>query len=641
MHRSPPLVVHRLTRYGLPALLAPLVFLSFLPVLGNDFVNWDDPYYFAKNYAYRGLSLHHLKWMFTTLYMGHYQPLSWLTHGAVYVVWGMNPTGYHLGNLLLHAANAVVCYLLIATLLRQCTSGGASSVEDAVAATVGALFFALHPLRVEAVAWGPERQEVLCALFFLLAVLAYVRMHEAQRRHGTWRWWYVLSIGCFALSLLSKATGITLPLVLLVLDVYPLRRMAAGADRSFRSLLAEKLPYAALSVAAAALVFFAKQPQAMATLDEHGVAARAAQAAYGLGFYVWKTVAPFELSPLYLLHKPLNPAAPRYLLAGLTVVVVSAGVAYWRRRYPWAAAACVSYVVLLLPLLGFVQSGPQLVADRYSYLSCVGFAMLLPAGFHSWLRRSPSPGAANQVLGLVVVAGLLLTALFHATAAQANIWSSSLHLWARGFEVSPDSSIVNANYADGLAAVGNLRAAEHFYRRSLQLQPLDPITAHHYADLLIRMGDRNQAEGMYRWTLRLDPDRSQAVVRLAQLMVLGGRPGDAIELLRRRVDAAPTDLDAARVLADLLSTHADVAVRDGEEAVSLAVTVSDARGGDDARSLLLWATALAEAGRYDEGIATARRALRIAEYDQNDRLATELRRRLGFFEQNKPFHLGD
>src|SRR5690242_14971781 len=217
--------------------IVTIVVACFLPSLGSDFVLWDDDMNFTDNPSYRGLSPAHLRWMFTTFHGGHWQPLSWMTLGLDYTLWGMNPLGYHLTNVLLHAVNALLVYRLIAALVPGVGAG---------AAAVGALLFAIHPLRVESVAWATERRDVLSGLFFLLTVLAYVRYARARDAGRPGGIAFGASVACFALSLLAKACGVTLPLVLLVLDVYPLRRFS-------RRALLEKVPYALLAAGAAVL----------------------------------------------------------------------------------------------------------------------------------------------------------------------------------------------------------------------------------------------------------------------------------------------------------------------------------------------------------------------------------------------------
>src|SRR5207247_358874 len=229
-----------LAAWMVPAGIALVVIACFLPTLRNDFVLWDDDLNFTDNPSYRGLSWPHLRWMFTTVLGGHYQPLSWVTLGLDYTLWGLDPTGYHLTSLLLHAANAVLCYRLVRALLARAFDR--ASAPGPAAAAAGALFFAIHPLRVESVAWASERRDVLSGLFYLATVLAYVRMAAAERTGGARRW-YLVSLACFVLSLLSKAWGMTLPIVLVLLDVYPLRRPPR---------LLEQAPYAVLALGAAA-----------------------------------------------------------------------------------------------------------------------------------------------------------------------------------------------------------------------------------------------------------------------------------------------------------------------------------------------------------------------------------------------------
>jgi hypothetical protein len=210
--------------------IAAVVLVAFAPVWNCEFVNWDDDKNLLNNVLYRGFTPAHLRWMFTTFHVGHYQPLSWVTLAVDYALWGMQPRGYHVTNLVLHTANALLVYALALALLPRAAApcgraspSAADGISLSIAAAVAALFFAIHPLRVESVAWVTERRDVLSGFFLLLTVLAYLRMVDA-RPAGAWRTWFGLSLGCFILSLLSKAWGMTLPVVLLVLDVYPLWR---------------------------------------------------------------------------------------------------------------------------------------------------------------------------------------------------------------------------------------------------------------------------------------------------------------------------------------------------------------------------------------------------------------------------------
>ena len=231
-----------------PAIVTIVTCMTFLPVLGNQFVNWDDYENLISNPSYRGLGWSQISWMFTTFYMGHYQPLSWLTLGLDYLIWGMNPVGYHLTSLILHAANAVVFYFVGRRLLAIALTVKENERSWQLSLTVAfaALLFAIHPLRVESVAWATERRDVLAGFFFLWAIYCYLRSAQISQISSR-RPWLWAAVVVYSLSLLSKATAMTLPVLLLLLDVYPLRRFQGWPlnwlKPALRSVLWEKLPF--------------------------------------------------------------------------------------------------------------------------------------------------------------------------------------------------------------------------------------------------------------------------------------------------------------------------------------------------------------------------------------------------------------
>src|SRR5262245_51984023 len=236
----------RLASYLIPGLVAVITFIVFSPALRNGFVNWDDLGTLVENQNFRGFTWSHLRWMFTTFHLGHYQPLSWLTFSLDYLLWGMNAFGYHLTNILLHSANAVLFYFVTLRLL-AIAAPISSAVVLNMAVGFSALVFAIHPLRVESVAWATERRDVLSGFFLLLTVFTYLKAVGAEMRPSSRRGWMGVSALFYVLSLFSKASGMTLPLVLLVLDVYPLRRLGGGVGKWFgpdaRRVWLEKLPF--------------------------------------------------------------------------------------------------------------------------------------------------------------------------------------------------------------------------------------------------------------------------------------------------------------------------------------------------------------------------------------------------------------
>src|SRR5256712_348331 len=456
-----------------PVLVALVTFAVFLPALQNQFVNWDDPTNFLDNPYYRGLGWSQLRWMWTT-HLGHYIPLTWMTLGLDYLLWGMNPFGYHLTSLLLHAANAVVFFFVVRRILTLALPSPAERGHAlTVSAGFAALVFAIHPLRVESVAWATERRDVLSGLFYLLTILLYLRASERGERGRGWYWG---TVGLFACALLSKAMAVSVPVVLLILDVYPLRRLGGSTgwwSEPARRVYVEKIPFVLLAAAASAIAVMAQlSVHVAASLDHLSMLARLAVSVYGLSFYLWKTVAPVNLSPLYELPPTVNPWAPPFIVSYGLVVTITAIVLALRRRVPGLPAAWVAYIVVLLPVLGIFQSGPQIAADRYTYLAGLGWAILAGAGLLScWgtSRRSKIGAPATWLLAgiaLSVVVGLGVL-----TWSQAQVWRDSERLWAHTLAIDPNSPLVQNNFGYELYRQGKLAEAIEHYPQALFPQP--------------------------------------------------------------------------------------------------------------------------------------------------------------------------
>src|SRR5262244_1665110 len=380
-----------LSRWLAPAVLVLVTAVAYLPTLANGFVNFDDIENFLNNRAYRGLGWTQLRWMFTTWNLGGLIPLSWITLGFDYVIWGMDPAGYHLTSVVLHVLGALVFYFILLRLLRVALEPG--SGEDTtlrLAALVGALLFSVHPLRVESVAWITERRDVLSGLFTFLSVLAYLRAWDARTGERLERRWYLASLAFFACALLSKAMAVTLPVVLVLLDVYPLRRLRAysrgGLRVLARNLLVEKLPFGFLALACVVVtVLVARSNDAMAALERWSLLDRLFLAVHSAAFYLWKTIAPVNLSIMYEVPERLDYAAWPFVAAWISVIAISAGCLALARRFPALLIAWAAYLVMLAPVSGLVQAGWQMTADRYSYMPCLGWAALAVAScFRAW-----------------------------------------------------------------------------------------------------------------------------------------------------------------------------------------------------------------------------------------------------------------
>lgn len=528
--------------------LAPLVVgllsvVAFLPALDGQFLSWDDDVNFVGNESYRGLGWRQIQWAFANVRMGHYIPLSWLTLSANYAAGGMDPWGYHLVNLMLHAANAVVFYLVARRLLAAAhydgRQDGRKEPRLVLGAMAAALVFALHPLRVESVAWITERRDVLSGLFYLAAVLAYLRGVQAgDRIEPRWR---AISLALFAGGLLSKASVMTLPAVLVLLDVYPLRRGALA----WRRLVAEKAGYWALALAGAvgALVALRQSGLRITPYVAYGPEARAAMVAYSFWFYPAAWVWPVRLSPMYELPVRVDPLSSKFLLPIVGLVVVTTLLLLLRRRWPAGLAAWVYSAIMLLPISGVVHAGFQLAHDRYSYLSGLGFA-LVAGGAIAWILRAAGDRRVSRPVTAMVlgVAALVVAALGVGSWQQSRIWRDSETLWRWGLEADPRCAICANNLAVMFINTDNaarLREAEQLARHALSINPSYDSSYNTLGAVLAQRHEDREAEAAFRQAIRLAPDRVSASVNLGVLYARSGRHAEALPLLRAAFARAP------------------------------------------------------------------------------------------------------
>jgi protein O-mannosyl-transferase len=491
-----------------PGLVLVVTLAAFLPTLGNGFASWDDALNFLDNPHYRGLGPTQLRWMFTTFHAGHYIPLTWLSLGLDYLLWGLHPAGYHLTSLLLHTATALTFYFLALRLLRVTLPPATSPAALRWGAALAALVFAVHPLRVESVASATERRDVLSGLFYVLALLCYVKAATttpgtpAARLHPRW---YGLSLACFAAGLLSKSIVVTLPVTLLVLDVYPLRRLGGPAGwRTPRPWL-EKLPFFALSAVAAVVAFVAVLPLGNAqSLQGMPLLLRLLVSAYGLAFYLGKTLVPLDLSPLY----PLS-----FQVTWLQFVALIGSACFaWacRRRWPAFTAAAFVYVVTVAPVIGIFQNGPQAAADRYTYLACLGWALLIGGALARWWpqRRILAP-----------VASVWLAAMAFLTWQQTSLWKDPIRLWSQAAVVTPGMRAAHFKLAQAYAQDSRMAEAIGAYREAMRLSgPSAPWGHVAIARLLEQSGLHEAARAEFAEALREDPTSREACDGMKRLV---------------------------------------------------------------------------------------------------------------------------
>ncbi|HEV8497945.1 MAG TPA: tetratricopeptide repeat protein [Gemmatimonadaceae bacterium] len=572
--------------------------VAFLPVLHNAFVSWDDDRNFVENPHFRGLGFDQLRWMWTTFHMGHYVPLSWMTLGLDYDVWGMNPAGYHLTSLLIHAANAVVVYFLARWALGQTTDpnwGQApfkwSLTPIAVFAAVAALLFALHPLRVESVAWATERRDVLSAFFYFSSILAYVR--SRQDGVGTRRYW--ISVALFICALLSKATAMSLPAVLLILNVYPLRRLGGAigwTSERARGVYAEIAPFALLAAGIAALSIVALHPP-----SQLGIGQKLAVSAYSLVFYLWKTVVPLGLAPLYEMPQHVDAGATRFVLSGFVVACLF-GVAWvLRRRLPGVTAALAVFFVVTLPMLGVVQNGPQIAADRYTYFAAPAIAILAGAGLLS-LRRWSIALATAGAAAIVFALGAL-------TWRQCEVWHDSKTLWTRVLDVDADSPTAHSALSNVLYRENRVPEAVEHSERAVAIAPNLPEALNGLGVGFAREGRVADAIELFRRAVALRPDYTDAEANWGVTLAQQNDVAGAIEHYRRALEINPDNSNAHVNWGNAL-----VRLHQFDEAIGHYEAALRIRP-DNAEAQHNWGVALAQQRKFAEAIEHFRAALAI------------------------------
>lgn len=460
----------------LPVFVVAMGYLAFYPALSAEFVNYDDNKLFVDNTSYRGFTAKNLKWMFTTTFMGHYQPMTWLSSAIDYKISGDQPFSYHRTNLILHALNVILVYFVAMHLFRVVWKEKEKLNLIAIffASAVAALLFGLHPLRVESVAWASERRDVLSVFFLLGSLLAYLRaVTPGEVRLLSWRW-YGLSCLCLMLSLLSKAWGMSFFVILMVLNVYPLRRLPSKwsnlFDRKYKLIWIQLFPFIILGVIAAGVAGYAQRSalNTMVPLTEWGLLERAVQAFYGLAFYIGKTVWPTSLAALYELPQELQFSNIKYWLSILFVVLATTVLILLRKRLPAITSAGVVYLILLAPVLGFFQSGPQFVADKYSYVSCIGWAVVIGGGLFYFWQRKP---LGIMHLGSGVVVTIVIGLLFTMTWQQTKVWNNSKSLWNHALAVGAESSIAHTNLGTLFRHEKKFDQAIDHYHIALSLDP--------------------------------------------------------------------------------------------------------------------------------------------------------------------------
>ncbi len=587
-------------RIALVALaVAALATIPFLTGLQNDFVSWDDDRNFIRNPFYRGLGLTQLKWMWTTFHMGHYVPLTWMSHGLDYVLWGLDPFGYHLTNIVLHAANAAVIFLVARRLLGLAMTRDRNDTNIVLASAFAALVFAVHPLRVESVAWATERRDVLSGVLYSLTVLLYLRAVEAgplsPRR-------YTPIFALFLASLLAKATSMTLPALLLLLNVYPLRRLQPRSLswQRVKPVINELVPLTLLSIAAMLLSLLALRPG-----PQLGIVDKIAVSCYSVAFYVWKTLVPTGLGPIYPMPLDVPLGSPAYLASYALVALLALIVAVQWKPWPGVVTGIAAFFVIVLPMLGVVQNGPQVAADRYTYHAMPAVAILAGTGL-AWMLGRWRLASIGAAVTLLAAFGVL-------TWKQTQHWRNSSTLWTQAVSAADHSAIAH----DGLATThyhnGNLAKALEHYERATQLNPYYADARANIGITLARLNRFKEAPLHFQRALEMKPDFDMAENNWGVAEAMQGNLMAAIGHFRLALQINPLNADAELNWANALVSggNLDIAFPHYKRAAEL--------HPGSAETEAHWGAALAQLGMVDEALPHFRRAIDLNPNDEKAR----------------------
>lgn len=667
-------------------ILVVLVVSVYGQVSRFGLVDLDDDSYVTHNpYVLLGFRPDTVRWAFTAVYEGNWMPMVWLSYmadtgiarGLAAHGISLGPGGFgvfHLSNVAQHLLSSILLFFIF---LRMT----GSRWRSALVATI----FAIHPLHVESVAWVAERKDTLSALFWMLTMLAYLNY---VRRPGLGR--YVLVAVSLALGLMAKSMLVTLPAILLLMDFWPLGRLASA--RNVWPLLREKLPLFALSAGSALMAFHAQGSAAYIAPDAvFPTSVRLANAFVSYAKYVGLTILPQGLSVCYV-HPGRTLALWAVALAAVFVLGATFLAIRYARRVPYVAVGWLWFVITLLPVIGLVQIGDQALADRYAYIPMIGLSLIaaweLPTLARSRLRLALASGACAAVILLA-----------WAAHAQAGYWRDSLTLYRRVVSVNPRSRVGYAGLGTALAAKGRQREAIDCFRRAIAMHPKDvtcrvnlgislasqgkldeavvcfgqalemnvgdPRANYNLGNIFVMQNKLKEAAERYEQAVASQPSFVEAHVSLANVSALLGRTDDAIAhyteavrlnpadpntrfhlagALEERKDIAeaiiqyrealrlaPTHWEAANNLAWLLATQTDPRCFDPREAVRVAEACCRQSDAPHAPLLDTLAVAYAADGRYDKAAEAARRALRLAESTKQTQMANDVRAKLRLY----------
>jgi protein O-mannosyl-transferase len=595
---------------GICISVAVLTWLVFGQTLWHDFVNYDDPRYVYENTKITGgLSISGIAWAFTHIHSLNWHPLTTISHMLDCQLFGLKAGWHHFTNVVLHTLGAILLFLA----LQQMT--GAVWRSAFVAAV-----FAIHPLRVESVAWVAERKDVLSGVFFMLTLLSYVyyvRLPRVAR--------YLLVLFVFACGLMSKPMLVTVPFVLLLLDYWPLDRIK---DQFWKRVL-EKIPLIALS-AASSIITFLVQKGAVGQTEELPVFERINNAIVSYVLYIWQMLWPVNLAVFY--PHPENRLALWQIVSCLVLLICATAVAIaLRKRRRYLMTGWLWYLGMLVPVIGLVQVGWQGRADRYTYLPQIGLYIAA-----TWGVADLTAFYQRQRRILSATAVLVIGALSWCAWVQTSYWRNSESLFRHAAAVTTNNDVADNNLGIVFLGQGKVDEAISLLQTAVDLRPDNSPAHENLAKALLQKGRVNEALIHYRKLLELQPDNMEVHNLVGTVLVQQGHVTEGVEEWQKVLAIEPENGNAMSNLAWVFATSPDQSLRDGPKAVGLAEQALRASGGRIPILFRTLAAAYAECGRFSEAIQAAQRGIELASSQGNSGLAAELQGAIVLYQERQP-----
>jgi tetratricopeptide (TPR) repeat protein len=505
--------------FGICVFLVALIWAVFGQTFRHQFIDYDDPLYVLDNAHVRaGLTWRGIAWAFTHVHSQNWHPLTTMSHMLDCQLFGVNPGAHHLVNVFWHSVTALLLFML----LQQMTS-------RVWASAFVAAIFAIHPLRVESVAWISERKDLLSGFFFMLTLFAYA---SYARRPSGWRYGAVSIV--FACGLMSKPMLVTLPLVLLLLDYWPLNRFQKTEDRrrSAGKLVLEKVPLLVLSIGSAIATLIAQRGD-IVQIAHLPLSRRAANALAAYLIYLWQMIWPVNLATIY----PYPGELPvwRTASAGVPLILITVGVLVLRKRQPYLVTGWFSYLIMLLPVIGLIQVGGQAHADRYTYLSQIGLYVAI-----TWAIVDLARSLRYRREVLAATASFAVMALAWRAWIQTSYWRDTERLWNRTFVVTGRNDIAHFQLGEFFLKRHRLDEAIAQFRIRLTSHPLDPDANFEIGSAYMEKGEFDISAQHFERTLKAQPGNPEAETNLANALLNSGRLEEAVEHYRHVVPLKPS-----------------------------------------------------------------------------------------------------